>query len=229
MTDVPRRRQPIAAIAVLARVPSSGGKTRLAPHLPAHRLAALRTALLADTLQTVAGLEEVVPTVCFTPDGAAEDIAALTDSSFAAMPQRGGDLGERMCTAFHHLLVERGHDAVVLVGTDMPFLTADHITDALATLRTSGGVVLGPADDGGYYLIGMTSVHAALFDGIEWGGPSVLTDTLRAADRLGIEARLIRSGYDIDTIEDLRRLERELAGAPPEVARHVRDWFSEES
>ena len=77
--------------------------------------------------------------------------------------------------------------------------------------------MLGPADDGGYYLIGMTRPHAALFDGIAWGSESVLTDTLRTAERIGVEARLVRSAYDVDTFDDLLRLERDLAWAPADL------------
>jgi glycosyltransferase A (GT-A) superfamily protein (DUF2064 family) len=73
----------------------------------------------------------------------------------------------------------------------------------------------------------MTKVEGGLLDQIEWGTGSVLTDTLRAAERLSIDARLIASTYDIDTIEDLRRLERDLATAASEVAPHVRRWFNE--
>jgi glycosyltransferase A (GT-A) superfamily protein (DUF2064 family) len=86
-------------------------------------------------------------------------------------------------------------------------------------------VVLGPAADGGYYLIGMRRVYAELFEGIAWGTASVLTDTLRVADRAGIEARLIRAAYDVDKIEDLQRLEDDLRTSSPELAPHVRAWF----
>jgi uncharacterized protein len=127
-----------------------------------------------------------------------------------------------MRDAFVELIERRGHDAAILVGTDAPLLTADHLDEAAALLRARGGVVLGPADDGGYYLIGMTRVFRGLFEGIEWGTDSVLMDTMRAAEALHVDACLIRGAYDIDTIEDLRRLERDLAVEPPEVARNVR-------
>jgi hypothetical protein len=89
------------------------------------------------------------------------------------------------------------------------------------------GIVLGPADDGGYYLIGMPDVYAELFEGIAWGTESVLTDTLRAADRARIDAHLARSAYDVDTIDDLLRLERDLAWLPSGVCPALRRWFSE--
>jgi len=212
----------------MARAPSAAGKTRLEPHLSPSRLAALRAALLADTLDVVgaaadANIAEGV--IFFTPAGAAFEIAAAANGRFPCVCQSDGDLGQRMRAALEELLGPRGYRTAMLVGADIPLLSAQHLLNARDTLEASGGVVLGPADDGGYYLIGMTKVEGGLFDGIEWGTGSVLTDTLRAAERLSIEARLIGGTYDIDTIEDLRRLERELAVAASEVAPHVRRWF----
>jgi glycosyltransferase A (GT-A) superfamily protein (DUF2064 family) len=148
--------------------------------------------------------------------------------SFPCTPQSEGDLGERMRAAIDDLIGRGGYAAAVLVGADIPFLSAAHVTEARNTLLAGAGLVLGPADDGGYYLVGMTEVHGGLFDRIEWGGASVLIDTLRAAERLGIEARLVGRTYDIDTIADLRRLERDLAIASVEIAPNVRRWFSDE-
>ena len=211
------------AVGVMARAPSSAGKTRLAPHLSPARLTALREALLADTLRVVQSLPDVI--VFFTPDEAEPEIAALCAGTIARIPQRGGDLGARMLAALQYLLEARQYDAALLVGSDIPLLSVDHLTEAADTLRANGGAVLGPADDGGYYLIGMTQVHAGLFEQIAWGTESVLTDTLRAAERVGVEARLVRSAYDVDTIDDLRRLERDLASAPAGICPVVRPWF----
>jgi rSAM/selenodomain-associated transferase 1 len=209
---------------VMARAPSSGGKTRLAPHLSESRLHALRRALLADTLQTAARNGRT-PIVFVDPGGASAEIEALSATPVTCVPQVVGDLGRRMCAAFTYLLQTLNYDAAILVGSDIPLLTTDHFDEARETLAASDGVVLGPADDGGYYLIGMRRVYAELFEGVAWGTSSVLTDTLRVADRAGIEARLIRPAFDVDTIEDLRRLEGDLGGATPDLAPHVRAWF----
>ena len=211
------------AVGVMARAPSSGGKTRLAPHLSPSRLIALRAALLANTLRVVESLHDV--TIFFTPGEADPEIAALCARAMPRVAQSEGDLGARMLAALQHLLESREYDAALLVGSDIPLLSVAHLADATATLLASGGVVLGPADDGGYYLIGMTQAHAGLFEQIAWGTESVLTDTLRAAERSGVEARLVRSAYDVDTIDDLRRLERDLASAPAGVYLDVRRWF----
>jgi rSAM/selenodomain-associated transferase 1 len=239
-------------VGVMARAPSSGGKTRLAPHLSEHRLRALRRALLADTLRTVGDLRppqeppsplatsvpvrnlrprqeppspasEII--VFVEPADASAEVEALIASPLACVPQVEGDLGRRMRAAFAHLLQTLNCDAAILVGTDVPLLTADHFDEARETLATADGVVLGPADDGGYYLIGMRTLHPELFEGVAWGTSSVLTDTLRIAERAGVEARLVRPAYDVDAIEDLRRLEDALRAASPELAPYVREWF----
>ena len=233
-------------IGVMARAPSSCGKTRLSPHLSPARLATLRAALLTDTLHALSPLDNV--TVFFTPHAAEQEISSLCGTAISRVPQGEGDLGARMLRALQHLIVASGAgfldssgagfpdssgaglqacESAILVGSDIPLLTADHIREAAELLRSANRVVLGPADDGGYYLIGMTEPHAGLIEGIEWGTESVLTDTLRAADRLGHDARLLRSAYDIDTIDDLQRLERDLKWAPLAVCPAMRRWLSE--
>ena len=140
-----------------------------------------------------------------------------------------GDLGQRMRAALEELLerasLRRG-DAGRL---RHPASECATLIEARDAALSHGGVVLGPADDGGYYLIGMSRPHADLFEGIEWGTPGVLAGTLRAAEQRGIKTRLVRGAYDIDTIEDLRRVERDLATAPDDVAPRLRQWFRAES
>ena len=209
----------------MVRAPSSAGKTRLAPHLSEPRLHALRAALLADILRTVAAVQGADTVVFYTPDDAGAEMADLAPS-IRCVPQSYGDLGQRMASALDHLIVASGNRAVMLVGADVPLLSADHLSAAQEILEEHSGVVLGPADDGGYYLIGMSELHLGLFEQMPWGTETVLTDTLRAAERLGIETRMIGSAYDVDTIDDLRRLETDLASAPASVAPNVRGWFS---
>jgi len=211
----------------MARAPSAPGKTRLAPYISESRLRALRRALLADTLHLVASVGGVDRFVCFTPDDAREEMASLADGRFALLPQRGGDLGQRMRSAFEDLLMDRGYASAILVGSDLPLITTAHFTAALASLRAHADVVLGPADDGGYYLIGLRAANAGLFDGIAWSTPNVLADTMRAARRAGLEPELIQALYDIDTVEDLQRLERDLAALAPDAASNVRAWLDE--
>jgi uncharacterized protein len=212
-------------VGIMARAPSAGGKTRIAPHLSAARLWSLRTALLADTLHALRAIPDRV--IYFTPDQARQEIASLCDAAVPQVAQGGGDLGERMLGAIRDLLETRKHEAAILVGSDIPWLGADHLREANELLHARGGVVLGPADDGGYYLIGMRQVHARLFEDCEWGTGGVLGDTVRAAQQIGMDVRLLRREYDVDTIADLRRLERDLKPAPDAACPHLRRWFSE--
>jgi rSAM/selenodomain-associated transferase 1 len=209
----------------MARAPSAVGKSRLAAHFSPPRLHALKLALLADTLRALETLPDVF--IFFTPNDAEREFARLGDLALQRVTQGDGDLGARMLAAMRHLLEALKYEAAVLVGSDIPWLSADHVREAFATLQATGGVVLGPADDGGYYLIGMTRAVDGLFEDIAWGTGSVLTDTLRAAERLAVDARLIRSAYDVDTIADVQRFERDLALAPAHACPNLRRWLGE--
>ena len=211
----------------MARAPSAG-KSRLAAYLSPSRLHTLRAALVGDTLEAVAraraGRDEVV--VFVTPADSEGEVASLTAERLSYAPQPDGDLGQRMKAAFEDLLIARGCDAALLVGSDIPLLDERAIAAARDAVLSSDDVVLGPADDGGYYLIGMSQVHAVVFEGIEWGTATVLDETIRAAARAGVAARLIQRAYDIDTIEDLKRVERDLAAAAVDTAPRLRRWLT---
>lgn len=213
------------AVGILARAPSSGGKSRLAPHVSEPRLQALRAALFVDTVYAVLQATELVPFVFFTPAEGRDEIEALTPA-IAMVPQRGHDLGERMRHALARLVVDSGFSGAMVVGADVPLLSPEHLTAAATALRERDGVVLGPAEDGGYYLIGMKEPNDPLFDGIAWGSTTVLADTIARAAPRGIPIHLLRAAYDVDTIDDLRRAERDLADADPTVAPNLRAWFS---
>jgi rSAM/selenodomain-associated transferase 1 len=220
--------RPRTAIGVVARAPSAPGKSRLAPHLSAARLLALRVALLADVLRVVSALKDVDRFLFFTPDEAEQELAAMCGGAFTLRPQRGGDLGQRMHAVFEELLVDGGYESAILIGSDLPLFTAAHFAAARDRLRKDWDVALGPAADGGYYLIGLRTPVARLFEDIDWGAGTVLFDTVRNAVRLGLAPKIIERLYDLDTIEDLRRLERDLTSAPDDVAPHIRKWFRSE-
>ena len=209
----------------MARAPSSAGKTRLAPYLSNSRLHALRLALLADTLRVLSSVPGIDLTVFYTPEKTASEIRTICGPRVPLVPQSTGDLGSRMQAAIAHLLDLRGVGAALLVGSDVPLIAGECVAEASALLDGPERVVIGPADDGGYYLIGMRQAHSALFEQISWGSSTTLTETRLAAERAGLEIRLIRSGYDVDTMDDLQRLERDLESAPPDTAAAMRAWF----
>lgn len=210
------------AIVLLARAPSAPGKTRLTTNLERPAAEDLRRALLLDTFETMCASDaELV--VSYSPDDAREEVEALFESAQPMLvAQRGADLGIRM----HHAMVDafdRGVDAVVLIGSDLPNLPATHIVDAFAVLEAGHDLVLGPTDDGGYYLIGMTRTGCStrVFDGIDWGSKHVFTQTVAAAQDAALRTALVQSWYDVDRPEDLGRVASDPAGG----AHRTRAWL----
>jgi uncharacterized protein len=207
----------------MARAPSCEGKSRLIRQLRTSDGAGLRTALLQDTLAAVAPIH-AQKAVLYTPlDGQAE-IQRVTPFDAIFLAQRGATLGERMQNGASDLLA-RGFGCVVLVGADLPTLPAAYVVNALERLaQPRESLVLGPAEDGGYYLIGLTRVHDELFDGIPWGTPEVLRRTLEAAGALRLRVELVPVWYDVDLPSDLKRVRQPTAEGDP-VAHHTRAWL----
>jgi len=207
----------------MTRAPSCEGKSRLIRQLRTRDGAGLRTALLQDTLAAVAPIH-AQKAVLYTPlDGQAE-IQGVTPFDAIFLAQRGATLGERMQNGASDLLA-RGFGCVVLVGADLPTLPAAYVVNALERLaQPRESLVLGPAEDGGYYLIGLTRVHDELFDGIPWGTPDVLRRTLEAAGALRLRVELVPVWYDVDLPSDLKRVWQPTAEGDP-VAHHTRAWL----
>lgn len=191
-------------VAVLTRAPSSGGKTRLFAALGCVSDPRLLTALLLDTLDGAAA-PDISRVVSVTPASACDEVASLVPRGVGVMPQSSGELGERMRGAFASLF-ESGARAVVVIGSDLPAITPSIVAAAFEILeRDVDALVLGPAADGGYYLVGATRVPP-VFDGIEWGSDAVLAQTQAAAARAGLRVSVVETLTDIDAIDDLRRL-----------------------
>ena len=191
-----------SVVAVFGRAPSAPGKSRLSASTPA-----LRRALLLDTWDAAAeGAWDTA--LLFTPTEAAAEGAALIDDGIRApllAPQRGGDLGERMASGFAELFAA-GYTRVILIGSDLPTLPSTHLDQADHALRSGADVVLGPAGDGGYYLIGLRRARPELFSSMPWGSANVLTATLERASALGLAVKTLSTWQDVDTDDDLAGL-----------------------
>jgi rSAM/selenodomain-associated transferase 1 len=199
MVDVAHAR----VVAILTRAPSAGGKSRLFAELGRPYDPHLLEALLLDTIDGVA-TDGVRCVVAVTPSSACDEVAALTGIN--VMPQIDGDLGERMRAVMTRLFAN-GTRAVVLVGSDVPTITPSIVAGAFAVLdREPGTLVLGPATDGGYYLLASAAVPD-VFSGIEWGSVRVLSQTLHAASEAGLRVHRLDTLTDVDTVADLRRVE----------------------
>lgn len=189
-------------VAVLARAPSEPGKTRLGRSTPA-----LRRALLLDTWDAVLeGPGDAA--LVFTPEERAAECAALIRGSThrpMLMPQADGDLGARMSAVFRELFTA-GYVRVILIGSDLPTLPADRLHDAARALGRGADVVLGPSEDGGYYLVGLTRSADAIFSGITWGASEVFDQTIARAEAAGLRVRSLAPWYDVDGPGDLQRI-----------------------
>ncbi len=214
------------AIAVMAKAPEAGKvKTRLVPPLSQEEAAELYRCLLQDKLLQVGQLSEVDPYLAYTPAEARETMLPLAPRTFTMIPQAGSDLGDRL-HRLSAILLERGHPAAILIDSDTPTLPTAYLVDAVTRLTDEATeLVLGPAEDGGYYLIGLRRPCRALFDGIPWSGPAVLNETLRRASAKGLRVSMLPSWFDVDTPDDLIRLRRDLAKNGNALAPHTRRFF----
>jgi len=211
-------------VAIMARAPSSEGKSRLIRDLGTADGASLRLALLRDTLESVSALA-AGKAVLYTPPDREAEIRALTPYPAVFLPQRGATLGERMREGAYDLLTS-GFDAVVLIGSDLPTLPPTHVSAALGILaRRRQALVLGPAEDGGYYLIGLTQSRPEFFEHIPWGTALVLQRTREAAEALGIPVETMPVWYDVDSASDLRRVWHR-SEQPDGAARYTRAWLA---
>ncbi|WP_448571842.1 TIGR04282 family arsenosugar biosynthesis glycosyltransferase [Trichothermofontia sp.] len=191
---------------IFMRYPQPGRtKTRLIPVLGPEGAAQLYRGLVAQTLAQVAILQRegtIAVELWFTGGTLAAMQAWLGPDLYAYRSQVVGDLGERMAAAFTATF-QSGSERAVLIGTDCPDLTAAHLRAALAALAAHD-LVLGPAQDGGYYLIGLRQPVPALFTQIPWGTATVAARTLAIAARAGLSVHCLPVLADIDRPEDLR-------------------------
>jgi rSAM/selenodomain-associated transferase 2/rSAM/selenodomain-associated transferase 1 len=213
-----------AAVVVMARAPWTGGKTRLAPALGAAAHAALRHALFLDTLDVVVSVPDVQYIVACEPADACEQMRELAGPSADVVAQRGGDLGQRMRHVFEDVF-RLGAESVVVIGSDLPDLPVSVLYQAISALRARADrVAIGPAADGGYYLIGMNRCCPALFDRIEWSTDRVLDQTIEAARSQNLEPVLLEEWADVD---DLTGLEAVVRRPAQSGAARTRAWALE--
>ncbi len=189
---------------IFARYPTPGqAKTRLIPLLGPTGAALLHRQLVRFTVETSRRLRSrrsVMTQLRYT-GGTQSEMSAMFGDDLCYKEQAPGDLGNRLRVAAAEAI--RGNAGkVVLIGTDCPLLDAERLNQAFAALDAHD-VVIGPATDGGYYLIGVKSDHPELFTDIAWGGPEVLNQTLDACRRLGLRYALLPQLSDVDTPDDL--------------------------
>lgn len=199
------------------KYPERGGvKSRLSERLGEHAALDLYKCFVRDILAMLAKSGYPV-TICFTPSDAAGRTADWLGTGYAYAPQKGGGLGERMSTALEEAF-SAGDDAAVLIGSDIPDLPQRILDEAFSALERVDAVI-GPAEDGGYYLVGFRreAFLPALFDGIPWSTDRVLAATLALLRERGRTVRVLSSWRDVDTLEDLRALDQRLRNGSGEA------------
>lgn len=215
------------AVVLVAKAPRPGEvKTRLCPPLAPTEAAALQRCFFLDTVHLMRTLRGPTLAAAYAPSKGRpffEDACR----GFVLVPQRGAGLGARLASAFGQLFV-RGFGAVVAIGADTPTLPASFLRSAIELIADPRcDLVLGPSEDGGYYLIGLRALHRPLFERIPWSTDGVLAATLRRAESAGLTAARLPPWHDVDTPDDLRRLEASLAGVEGPCAPRTRRFLAE--
>ena len=220
----------LCALAIMTKAPRPGTvKTRLQPPLTAEESARLNICFLRDIAAAIVrtgGKSKGVG--IFTPVGSEGDYVDVLPSDFVLIPQRGDGFGERLMNAATDLL-RVGFESCCLINSDSPTVTADAFRQAVVELQGADNqIVLGPSDDGGYYLIGMRKANRRLFEGIDWSTERVFTQTLDRALELTLNVHVLPKFYDIDDARALRRLCGELLGEKSDdVAPATREFLVE--
>ena len=226
----------ICALAVMTKAPRAGQvKTRLVPPLRHYEAAEINCCFLRDISAAIlaasssagvgssqesdahGGPPQTTGRIArgvgvYTPWGAEAEYGDILPQDFFLMPQRGDHFGDRLILAAEDLF-KVGFASVCLINSDSPTVPAKSFSQAVKFLRLPGDrTVLGPCDDGGYYLIGLKSLHRELFEQVDWSTERVLEQTKQRAAEIDVEVKLLPVGYDVDDRAALRRLCGELLG-----------------
>src|SRR6266436_4395875 len=222
----------LCALAVMTKAPQAGRvKTRLVPPLTPEQAAELNKCFLVDTtaaISNAAGADTACGIAVYTPVGAESAYTDILPADFSLLPQRGDKFGERLYLALEDLF-KCGFDSLCLIDSDSPTVPAENFAQAVELLSASEDrVVLGPSDDGGYYLVGMKKPHRHLFEKIDWSTERVLNQTVQRAAEIDLEVKLLPTGYDVDDDASLRRLCNELLTdtTAADIAPHTREFLA---
>jgi len=209
---------------IMAKAPKPGMvKTRLIPSLPSNAVTALYSCLLEDTVALAKSLTSVeVAVMC--PESDREELAHFLGDTVQVVPQRGEGLAAGLTSVFRHF-TGAGQRYVIAFNSDSPHLAPSVLDSAFEILATHD-VVVGPTNDGGYYLVGAKAAHSSLFEGDGMGTKSALDRLLTRANALELSTGFTAPFYDIDVAEDLVQLARELQRFP-QKARRTAAWFRE--
>lgn len=194
-----------SALLILVKYPEAGAvKTRLSPLFSPEDAACLARAMAEDLIEKHRKADDYDVIVCCAPPERYDDVRSWLGDGVALERQEGNDLGARQHNALKSAF-EAGYRKAAVMGSDVPLVTIEDVTEAFGLLEDVD-VVIGPSDDGGYYLLGAKAPHESIFSGISWGDGSVFGETTGRVAEAGLEYRIAASRYDIDSSEDAERL-----------------------
>jgi uncharacterized protein len=209
------------AVAIICKTPRAGqSKTRLSPPLHPEECAGISACFIQDlscTIASLAGDGRADGYAVYTPAGTEAELRALLPGGFGLVLQGGGNLGARLDKGIRDLIAA-GHAGAILVNSDSPTLPRAILATAVEAVRSGDNVVLSPALDGGYTLIGLSKPHPHLFVDIPWSTAAVYELTLQRAREIGLSVITLDGWYDIDDGASYAMLERELDGIRPPFA-----------
>ena len=216
------------ALLVFAKTPKPGKvKTRLLAAVSAEVAATLHEACIADTMQ-LAQKTRACDVFIFAAGGTSYFRKLVKERGSGkrvrVLPQRGAELGARMENAFRKCFA-MGYREMVVIGTDTPWMGMERVRRGFAELKAND-VVIGPAEDGGYYLLGMGRFVPDIFRKIPWSTERVLELTLQVIATMKLRGKLLRRDFDLDRPEDLARAARMLKRSPrvaPGLAAAIRE------
>lgn len=215
MTKTINSRSNRRCLMIMVKEPVVGQvKTRLAAGVGATFALALYQAFVEDTIALARQVSDVDLALVYWPEHARPYFEAICSDGLL-LPQRGRDLGERLLSGFEQAHAA-GYERSVIVSSDSPSLPAAYLAQAFEQLEHAP-VVLGPCDDGGYYLIGLREPQPQLFRDITWSTEVVYRQTLDRAAAAELKVATLPGWYDIDTSEDLARLQTDLVDRPGDV------------
>jgi uncharacterized protein len=219
------RRHPNVLV-VMLKVPIAGKvKTRLAAHIGKKDATKLYRCFIHDIFSGISLLKNIDIIAAYTPRNLISRAKKIVPSGVTVIPQKGRDLGERIQNVFAHLF-STGYKKVAIIGADSPDLPIEYIEKSFLLLKGKTGLVIGPAEDGGYYLIAMSSDTIPslrkegegayqIFKDIPWGTGTVFKETIEKAKRAGLKSALLPQWYDVDEINTLNKLRENLMSVLP--------------
>jgi rSAM/selenodomain-associated transferase 1 len=223
----------LSAMGIMTKAPEPGKvKTRLTPPLTSDEAAELNECFLRDLSRSIYAATTQAPTrgvAIYTPIGKEAAYKEILSAGFFIIPQRDGSFGERLSHAVADLL-SAGFGSVCLINSDSPTVPASSFVETARELdKPEDQIVIGPSDDGGYYLIGLKKLHPRLFEEIDWSTERVLKQTLQRAQEIGVPVHQLSNGYDVDDRRTLHRLCNELLGsnAPTHAAPNTRQFLNQ--